>query len=475
MAVGERGRAPGRFDATTSAGRAARYGSNALVMTLAFVGILVLLNVVAGRVAKRWDLTAEGRFSLAPQSRQILAGLREPVTVTGFFPQGDPSQAQAEDLLKEYQLAGNGRLTYRFVDPELQPGLARQLGITSYPSIVFQQGDRTQTVFAPDEQSFTSAILKVSSDQPSTIFFLTGHGEAGPEDFSDRGASTWREALERDNYRVATLNLAISDTVPSEAAVLVVAGPRAPLAANEIESLRSWVDGGGSMLVLAGPDTDPSLGSVLEAWGVSLGEGVVVDPSASFFGDIATPLVASYPFHQITRDLGGLTSIFPFARPITSQAPGAQPLVTTSAESWAETNLENQQVEFNPDRDAQGPLTLALAVDPSAGQAEPPVEGAAGASAEAQAGRLVVFGNTDFIANRVFSMVQGSLGNLDLAVNAVNWLAADEALIALRTDPGVQRQIVLTGGQGRAIFYGTTLGLPLLVLLAGGWVWWRRR
>lgn len=470
MAVADRTRERGRFDATTSAGRVVRYGSNTLIMSLTFIGILVLLNVVAARVPKRWDLTAEGQFSLSPQTKQILAGLSAPVTVTGFFAPGDPGQGRAEDLLKEYALASRGKLSYEFVDPEQQPALARQLGITSYGSLVFQQGDRQQIVFAPDEQGLTSALLKVTSDTQKTIYFLTGHGEAGPEDFSGRGLSTWRDALARDNYNVASLNLAVTDTVPSDAAVVVVAAPQKPLSGDELTRLQGWLEGGGSALVLAGPQTDPSVESLLGLWQVRLGAGVVVDPGASLLGDVATPVVTRYPFHEITRDLGGLTSFFPFARPIVSDNPGAQALISTSPQSWAETDLQSRQVQFNEGQDTRGPLNLAIAAERTPGRPD-----AAESSAPQKNSRLVVFGNSDFISNQVLGTVGTAFGNLDLAVNAVNWLAADEALIAIRTAPDTPRQVVLTGPQSSTIFYGTTIALPLLVLLAGGWVWWRRR
>lgn len=472
MAVVESSAERGRFDETTTAGRAVRYGSNSLVMTLAFVGILILINVIAARVGKRWDLTAERQFSLAPQTHTILAGLEAPVQVTAFFQEGNPSQTTTEDLLKEYALASGGKLTYEFVDPERQPGLARQLGVTSYGSIVFQQGERKQTVFAPDEQGLTSAVLKVTTTEQKTIYFLTGHGEPGPEDFAGPGFSSWRDALQRDNYQIATLNLAVSDTVPSNAAVVVVAATERPLGTDEVTRLQGWLDGGGAALVLAGLQTDASIQALLDPWQVTLGQGVVVDPAASFPGDPATPIIVSYPQHDITRDLGGLTTFFPVARPIQSDASTAQPLLTTSPQSWAETNLQNQQVQFDPGQDGEGPVTIGMAVE--RGSDVPP---AAEAEAEVPATkkpRLVVFGNSAFISNEVLSAIPGG-GNLDLAINAVNWLATDESLISIRTSPQTPREVVLTGPQSQAIFYGATFGLPLLVLLVGGWVWWGRR
>ena len=75
---------------TALSGRRTKYGSNALVMTLAFVGIVAVLNFLGQQHHKRFDLTENKDFSLSPQTIQILQSLKEPVHVVGFFTVGDP-------------------------------------------------------------------------------------------------------------------------------------------------------------------------------------------------------------------------------------------------------------------------------------------------------------------------------------------------------------------------------------------------
>ena len=57
------------------------YGGNLAVLTLAVLGILGLLNYLASRNSKRWDLTKSQRFSLSDQTRKMVAGLKDDVTV----------------------------------------------------------------------------------------------------------------------------------------------------------------------------------------------------------------------------------------------------------------------------------------------------------------------------------------------------------------------------------------------------------
>ncbi|MFQ5342389.1 MAG: Gldg family protein, partial [Anaerolineae bacterium] len=216
-------------------GRQARYGGNALVASLAFVGILAFINYLGAQYHRRFDLTETGQYSLSQQTKQILAGLTEPVQVTAFMAPGDQRAERVQNLLDEYKYLSDN-VDYRFIDPDRQPALARQYGITSYGQLVFEQGDRKQETFGLDEQDITSAILKVSETEPRKVYFTTGHRERSPEETGANGYSVVRDALKRDNYEVEMLNLqTITDTFPSDAGAIIVAGPQVAFAAEEAQ------------------------------------------------------------------------------------------------------------------------------------------------------------------------------------------------------------------------------------------------
>jgi ABC-type uncharacterized transport system involved in gliding motility auxiliary subunit len=318
--------------------------------------------------------------------------------------------------------------------------------------------------FGYQEQDLTSTLLKVSRDTVKGVYFLTGHQERDPESQEQGGYSLIKQVLERENYKVGKFNYVVTDTVPSDVAVLVVAGPRKPLSAEETLRLSRYVDKGGSLLILAEPGIPDPFGGMLSAYGVELPDDVVIDPTRSFFGDIASPLADSYGFHQITKDLGGLTTFFPTARSVVLSDPGPegwarQLLVTTSKDSWAETGYREQQVK--PDaNEVKGPLGLMAVVEPS--------------EVGAGKGRVVIVGDADFVSDDVLNSM-ANVGNADLFMNAVNWLATEEELITIRPKAPEQREVILTPPQARAIIYSNILFVPLLVLAAGALVWWRRR
>lgn len=447
---------------TALAGRRVRYGGNTLLASLAFVGILILLNVLTTRYHKRFDLTSSGQFTLSKQTKQILATLEEPVQVTAFLSGTDQRRQDVEDLLAEYTYASD-KIRFRFVDPDREPGVARQYGIQSYGVLVFEQGDRRQETFGLDEQDITSAILKVSETEPRKVYFTTGHQERDPEKGDAAGYSRVKQILERDNYEIELLNLqTVTDTLPTDADAIIVAGPQVPFAPEEADRLREYVAEGGKLMILADPGVETGLESVLTEMGLHLNNDVVVDPVRSFFGDAATPLVEQYRFHTITKDLGGLTTFFPLARSVAKndEAPSGvtiTELAQTSSRSWGETNLQQQPAR--PDsEDPRGPLTLGVVATGPKGS------------------RLAVFGDSDFVSNNVLNRVRGSFGNPDLFKNTVNWLTESEELIAIGPKPPDVRTVrPLTGGQQNLLLITTAVLMPLLILVAGAYVWWQRR
>ncbi len=443
-------------------GRQARYGGNALVASLAFIGILGFINYLGAQYHRRFDLTETGQYSLSQQTKQILAGLADPVQVTAFMAPGSPQAERVRNLLDEYRYISD-KISYRFVDPDREPAVARQYGITSYGQLVFEQGDRRQETFGLDEQDITSAILKVSETEPRKVYFTTGHQERSPEDTAANGYSQIRDVLKRDNYEIELLNLqTITDTIPSDADAIIVAGARVPFATEEAQRLEEYLSNGGKLMVLADPGFETGLDSLLNQMGLKLNNDVVVDPAQSFFGDAGTPLVTTFRFHTITKDLGGLTVFFPLARSIsrtdaTPEGVTVTELIQSSRRSWGETNLQQQPSRPDAD-DPRGPLTLAaVATGP-------------------QGSRIAVFGDSDLVGNNVLMQVRGSFGNPDLFRNTVNWLTESEELIAIGPKPPDNRQIKpLTGGQQNLLLITLAGLLPLGVLMVGALVWWNRR
>ena len=446
-------------------GRTAKYGSSIGISIVAFLGILVLFNFLADRHHRRWDLTETREYTLSPQTLQILSDLTESVKITGFFIEGDPQLQELEDLLAEYSYHTD-QIGYEIVDPDLQPLVTQQYAITSYGTIVFESGGRRQDTFSIDEQGITGAILKVSRESQKVVYFLAGHGERDPSGYEESGYSGVRDALERDNYVVGTLNLAISATVPADTSVLIIAAPRSSLLEQEREAITAYLSEGGKALLMQEPGDETDLDEILAAWGMGYGDDVIVDPERALFGmDPFSPVVDRFSFSEITRDLPGV--VISTARSVTRTVEQLEnlsllALVESSEGSWGETDFEalrRQEALYDANEDSAGPLAMVMSAEVYQG------------TGDAVGTRLVVFGDSDFAANS--SLMMG--GNADLFLNSVNWLAEEEELISIRPKPPVSRMLVLLPGQVRFLLLSSVILLPAAVLVIGAAVWWRRR
>ncbi len=209
-------------------GRQARYGSNALVLSLAFVGIVVVLNYLVFQHSKRWDLTEDKQYTLAPETLDTLKNLKEPVMAQAFFTKR-MSTDQAQVMLDQYKTNSNGKFNYMFIDPERNPVLAEQSNITRDGTIVLSMGELKEPVSNVSEQEMTGALVRLLNPEQRTIYFLTGHGEYSPEDSGEKSFAQVKRTLESKNYLVKTLNLLASNQIPDDAKVIVVAGPQKPV------------------------------------------------------------------------------------------------------------------------------------------------------------------------------------------------------------------------------------------------------
>lgn len=464
--------------------RSTLYGTNTVIVLLLTLGILFLVNFLVARHDERFDLTASGRFSLAPQSERVVRALEDEVEFLAFFKM---REKQVEDLLKEYA-ALSPRVSYRFIDPDEEPSLARKYDIKQYGTIVIERGDRQEKVSNPTEEHLSRALIKLSREEVTTVYFLEGHGERDPQVPERNGYSEARKGLEDEQYQVETLNLVRADSIPIQGSVAVVAGPQTPPFPEELEKLKRYLNSGGRALLLLDPEPSVGLAEFLAEWGVQVGKDVVIDASGvgRLFGagpDI--PLVTSYPSHAITRDFRVMT-FFPLARSVTpdSDVRGeatAQSLFQTSPSSWGEVRLENGRAKFDEGEDVEGPVSLGVAVtwrvgkegEDSASSEERPGDDGSGQEGTSTSGeaRLVVVGDSDFASNSYF----GSQGNGDLFLNMVGWLAEEEELIAIRPKAPENRQIFMTATQTRMVFAFVVIVLPLLVVVSGLGVWWKRR
>ena len=193
-------------------GRRVRYGLNAVLLFLAFFGILVVINYLVFYNAKmnpkqtRWDLTENKSNTLAPETLDALSKLPEVVHAQAFYsPRLNSGMSTAQALLEKYAKNAKGKFSFEFIDWEEKRSVATQAGITNDGQVVLNMGDRKELVSVVSEQEITSALVRLISDEKQTVYFLQDEGEYDPNGTGDNSMSRVRDALEDKNYAVKTV------------------------------------------------------------------------------------------------------------------------------------------------------------------------------------------------------------------------------------------------------------------------------
>jgi ABC-type uncharacterized transport system involved in gliding motility auxiliary subunit len=484
--------------ATFYQGRGARYGTLSIVSIVVFLGILVAVNYLATRQNKRWDFTANQVYSLSDQTVKLLQSLKEPVKFTVFDQQVNFDRFK--DRMNEFTYHSK-TVSVEYVDADREPSRAKAAGIQSYGTIVIDYQGRTERVTSTNEQDLTNALVKAVTGTTRKVYFTSGHGEKDTAASDRVGYSAISQGLTADNFGVERLVLAQQRAVPADATVVVIAGPLTDFLQPEIDALKEYLAKGGKVMALLDPPEkgqtgQPLLTAFLREWGMDVGNNIVLDTSGigQLLGtDASVPVAAQYPSHAIT-DRFQLMTAYPVARSVAPVEGGvdgrtAQPLVQTSAQSWAEADIaaisSGGRVAFDASQgDKQGPITLGAAVSAPATAAPAPAPGngqtADGKPADPSKpaeperkpeSRVVAIGDSDFAANAFL----GIQGNRDFFMNAVNWLAQQENMIAIRPREPEDRRITLTADQQQRIMLLSIFIIPGLVFASGVYTWWKRR
>jgi len=449
-----------------------KFGASTTIMVSIFIGIILLVNAISINSYHRFDFTGLSQFTLTSQTKDVLTKLEAPVEVLCFFVPDDAYgiASYATSLLEEYKTYAD-QLSVKVIDPDEHPDQARQYEITQYQTVVFKGPEGTRLVFPQEiiteaEHAFTSAILEVTGITQKKVYFLTGHGEASILSGADNGYSTAREGLLDNLYQISTLDLLITRSIPDDCATLVIAGPVKSLTSDEVDIIKEYLESSGRALILTNPNSPAEMKALVLPWGIKIEDGTLID-TASY----AAPSMES-PSVPRTRNLFELSvTYFPGATAIlpeeeTPENLQVAPLVWTSMDSWLERDYDpDEQPIFNEGIDLEGPLAIGVLIATAAPE-EAEVE-----LPEEEQTRLVIIGDSDFATNQHF--LNGN--NSDLFLNSVNWLTVGTELISIDRKVLQTRRLIIGPEEARFLNISSIGLLPIIILVIGGVIWWRRR
>jgi len=491
--------------------RRASGGINTVISFLMAMLLAALMNYVAWLHPVRWDVSAGDDHVLPVSVARALKSRGDPVRLILLAPDGDAASMTARRVIEKYRYV-NPLLQVEIVDPGTD--LARTREVVSRYKIrqsyvlVVECGTRFRTLELRDmersasgtqrpmqrgatfasalEAELLSALRAVSGETAPVVYFLTGHDERDIADFSDYRGYSEIAAIVRDCHaEVRPLLLDAAAPVTNDCAVLVVAGPARPLSSLETGKIREFLARSGRLMLLLDSGPGTGLESVLAEWGIRLGQDRVVDsrstgviPGSRARGaalGIGEVPVVRYGRHQITDGLDGLVTTFVLPRSVEplsgtvggggandrADKPRVVPLAFSDEQSWAETDLAQDESRFNEGYDRHGPVTVAACVEKGA---------VSEISMDLKPVRIVVVGDSQFAANRCLAG-----GNEALFIHSLEWLL-DRGGGAVPVADHSGLYSLRMGSDVRGAVFLVTVGLPpLLAVGMALFVLWVRR
>lgn len=418
---------------------ALKAGSYSLLISAVVLAILVVVNIFAQVLPATWtklDMSATQLYSVTSNTKAVLAGLSEDVTIY-WIVQADQEDLYLENLLAKYE-AMSGHITVEKKNPDTYPAFTQQYTDETVPnnSLIVESSQRSRYVpydniylseldyttysyvytdFA-GESAITSAIHYVVTEDLPMVYRLQGHGEAElPSGFSD--------SVDQANIQLNTLTLLSTNQVPEDADAVLIYDPQSDITEEEKKMLTDYVSAGGQLLVIAGPmDGDPlvNLNSILEQYDVTLTDGIVIEADANNYAyGYPYALLPTMESDTVTQPLidDNYVPVIPLAQGMvindTDDTGTVTSLLSTSATSFSKLAGYDMVSYDKEEGDIDGPFSLAVTIDAG------------------NDGRITWFSSAMFLDDTFNYYASGA--NAELALNALSALVGEQETLSIRT------------------------------------------
>lgn len=429
--------------------------------SLLFISLLVFFNYLAIKnPLLSYDSTEQKIFSLAPQTKKIIAGLDAPVTMRAFFV-GGAMEKEEKDLLKRVAKE-NSKISFLVEDPEENPGLVEKYRITQSGTVIFSsEGKEARILGEITEETIVNAFLKLGRNKDKIIYYISGHGEPDLESQKETGYFLLKEAIASENLILKKLLLNEVNEIKADA--IILAAPKRALTEIELGLIKKYLENGGSAVFLSELSSNEQFNELLSPYGITVGKNLIIDQVRTLNGALGVqPMVTFFTNHPLNADFDQSLLLYT-ASSVNPTLDGrasakVKELAFSSKKSWAETNLElilsdNPIAKFE-ENDEKGPIPIAATY-----------------STGPEGSKIVVFGDSDFVNN--FNIRE--LFNRDYFLNALNWTIGEEKSISIRARTLRESTSGISQEDFSKMFLFTAILFPEAVLIFGLFIWWRRR
>src|SRR6266581_471375 len=278
--------------------RRVQIGFNVLTQIVLLLFLAVMVNSIAFKHYRRWDFSRDQKYTLSDKTERFLKTLKGKMRVTIFFSPNTSIAADIQNLLTEYQYAGNGKIDIEHIDPERNLSRAKELFdkykvVSDESLLVVDYEGRNKTVKASEmadidqsgmalgesprvaafkgEQAITSAMIDLVEGKKKTLGYVLGHKE--PPLAEGSAISVLKTFIENENIQFKELNLLDLDAIPEDVKTVMIIGPQYDLSDREMKVLRNFWDKQGRILLLLDPAAKtPKLDAFVNELGVGVND-----------------------------------------------------------------------------------------------------------------------------------------------------------------------------------------------------------
>lgn len=461
-------------------------GSYSMVITAIVIAVLVVINLIVGQIPEKYtqvDVSTQKLYTISDTTVKYLKDMNTDVTIYHIVQSGKEDSV-LERMLTRYEEESK-HIKVEKKDPVLYPNFTSQYTgddvadnslivvagekskVISYSDLYETEMDyttyQTNTTGFDGEGQIDSAISYVTSENLPVIYTLEGHEELELN-------SSLTDSLQKANYDVQSLNLLTQDAVPKDTGCLMIAAPQKDLSEEEAQKIITYMEAGGKVMIFTeytGTDM-PNLKSVLENYGVTTGDGVIMEGDTGHY-------IMQRPYYIVpTIDSSDITSdiksnnryvLAPISQPVKTLSDyrdtlQISSLLSTSDKAYIKTDVQNMTTYEKEDSDEEGSFQVGVSVTEQVD--------------DDNTTQLVCFGCASLLDEATDQQVSG--GNTDLVLAALGWMCKNDAPVIDVTSKSLTMSY-LTVPQFDAAYWSIIVCgvIPVVFLLIGTVIWFKRR
>ena len=452
--------------------KATKHGLNMGLLIAITLSLLAAINFFSARHHTAFDFSSSSINTVSDQSKQLLAALDEELNVKFFYKTGadraEENKKIFRELVKHYQDASS-KIALEIVEINESPKLAEEFGANRGTGEAFVQykGNKNR-IESYTEQDFTNAIIKLTRKEKKQIYFLQGHNERSIDDEkSEISLFGFRQMLEKNSFEVKKLTLSTGLAVPTDAHVLIIAGPTQQFQAAELKALENFLEAGGNLLLLLDERETLGLSDLLKKFGIEYENHFVYSVLNTTVGKVVNPQAAT-----IAEDYSAsneITRVFTANQMTVFRNPHSLKSVAKSEKINLEFIVKTPKSSVALDRldskDYSG--------EPRSFNFAAMVKGSLNSSTKEFT--AVVYSDADFVSTIFLSQNL----NRDLALNTISSLAKETDLISISPREPLASKMLVSPPEFGQFFKFTVVGLffplPFVFMILSLVLWHKRR